>query len=279
MKIFLLLPTLAAALAAQVRPDTVVASVSGIKFTAGEIEAYLRIAPPQARQNYQRDPQGYLRQLALMMRFTAMAVENKLDQQSPYKEQIEFNRMVALFNATVSHQQMQIVVSEEDRKKHYQANQPRYTQLRTKVVYIAFNASKGVTEAAAKAKAEKLHANLRAGADFAALAKQHSDDAGSASKNGDFGLMKRSDAQVPESIRTALFALKAGELSAPLRAPNGYYLFRVEQVLVQPYDEVKDPIHTEIQQARFTQWMDAQHKSLEVKIENPAYFTAKPDLR
>ena len=47
---------------------------------------------------------------------------------------------------------------------------------------------------------------------------------------------------LPDAIRTAIFALKAGEVSAPVKQPNGFYLFRAEEVSAQPLAEVQEEV-------------------------------------
>jgi len=263
-------------------PDSVVAILDGKKMTAAEIKALLAILPPQSQQNFKRDPRGFLNQLGMMRKMSEMAVQSKLDQQSPYKEQLEFNRHVLLFNAQSNETLNHTLVTAEDQKKYYAANPDQYAQVKVKVIYISFGASgsaadaqgrKVLTEAEAKTKIEKILSSLRAGADFVKLAKQHSEDADSVAKDADFGTIRRSD-KLPDEIKTAVFATKPGQVSEPVRQPNGFYLFRVEESGMRPYDEVKDEIFTQIQQARFAEWMDKMRKSVDVKIENEAFFAA-----
>jgi hypothetical protein len=61
---------------------------------------------------------------------------------------------------------------------------------------------------------------LRDGADFAELAKKNSEDKNSAASGGDFGVLRRGD-RIPEEIKTAVFALKPGEVSDPDPSADG----------------------------------------------------------
>ena len=88
-----------------------------------------------------------------------------------------------------------MVVEPGDIVKYYDSNKQKYTQVRVKAIYIAFNddaagssASKGkkpLNEAEAKAKADKLLAAIKGGADFVKLVKENSDDETSREKDGD----------------------------------------------------------------------------------------------
>jgi len=268
-----------------VPPDTVVAVVNGKKLTAGDVERILAGASPQVRQNFEHNRKEFLNQYALMQRLVEVAEKNGLSQKSPYKEQLEWARMQVLMQAQINDHSSHIVVQAEEQQKYYEANRDRYTQARVKVIYIPFTpapvaqndpkARKVLMEAEAKAKAESLLKQIRAGADFVKLVKEHSEDATSAAKNGDFGTIRGTD-NIPGEIKKAIFSLKPGEVSEPLRQPNGYYLFRVEEIGARPYEEVKDEIHREIRDERFREWFESVRKSLEVKFENEAYFSPAP---
>ena len=77
---------------------------------------------------------------------------------------------------------------------------------------------------------------LRGGADFAKLAEQYSEDPASKAAGGDFGVIKASS-EYPAELKSAVFALKPGEVGA-LRQPTAYYIIRVEEKGPQPVNEV-----------------------------------------
>lgn len=82
--------------------------------------------------------------------------------------------------------------------------------------------------AAAKAKAEDLAKRLRAGEDFGKLAKEFSDDTGSAAEGGDLGLFGKG-MMVPE-FEAAAFALKKDAISDPVRSPFGFHVIQVTEI-------------------------------------------------
>jgi peptidyl-prolyl cis-trans isomerase SurA len=78
---------------------------------------------------------------------------------------------------------------------------------------------------AARIKADMLRSQLRDGADFTELAKQHSRDA-TAKDGGDLGTLKRGE--LAPAVEAELLALGVGQISRPVRSPLGYHVFRLE---------------------------------------------------
>ncbi len=257
-------------------PDTVVATIEGRKLTLDEYRKYVRMLPAQAQQAFAKDPKAFLQQLAFMARLSGEAEKAKIDQKSPYKEQIESSRMQILAQAFVNEKYNSFPVNAADQQKYFDSHKDQYNQVKVKVLYVAFSATpppagssgkKALTEAEAKDKVEKLVTEARGGADFVKLVKANSDDATSVAKDGDFGVIKRTDT-IPEPVKTAVFSLKQGQISDPVRQPNGFYIFRAEEITDRPYAEVKDQIFTELKQVKFQEWMAEVRKTLNVTVEN-----------
>jgi parvulin-like peptidyl-prolyl isomerase len=258
-------------------PDTVIASFDGKKVTAEEMRKIFAVLPPQNQQGAMRDRKGFVQQYALMQKLAEMAAQDKLDEQSPAKEALAFNRMYILSNAQLTKITQDVEIPPGEYVRFYEANKDRYRQVQLKVIYISFSntavpGKKVATEAEAKAKAEKLVAELRAGADFVKLVKLHSEDDLTAKKDGDFGDPVNRTDNLPDAIRSAVFALKQGEISQPVRQPNGYYIFRAEEVAARPLESVKAEIDAQLRDQRSRQTVESLLKSLNIKFENEAFF-------
>ena len=269
--------------AASVPPETVVAVVNGKKVTAGEVQKMVAGVPAQAQQAYLRDPKQFMTEYAWYMYLQSLAEKNKLQEQSPYKEILEFHRMLTLVQAQWNHARNEAVILPEDQKKYYESNKAKFQETRAKLIYIPFSSvpaagdKKVLSEADAKAKAESIVKQARSGADFVKLVKEHSQDPGSAAQNGDMGVGIRSTTtQIPETMRGAILALKPGEISEPLRHENGYYVFRAESSGVLPFDQVKDDIYKELKDVAFQKWQEKTKAEASIQFQNEKFFEAKP---
>ena len=109
------------------------------------------------------------------------------------------------------------------------AQRPTSVQ-QTRVRHILLKTNELVSENEARNRLRTLKERLENKADFAELARVHSEDA-SASKGGDLGWILPGDT-VPEFER-AMNALKLGEISEPVRSPFGWHLIQVLERGVQ----------------------------------------------
>lgn len=81
-------------------------------------------------------------------------------------------------------------------------------------------------KAKARERINKIRKEALSGADFAALAKEHSQDP-SAAQGGDMGFVARGE--ITPGLAGPLFALEAGKISEVLESPYGLHLLRVEE--------------------------------------------------
>jgi peptidyl-prolyl cis-trans isomerase C len=272
----------AATPAPPVSPDTVVVEVAGKKYTAREVDKLIAALPPQYQQ-IARSQTQMLSQVFLMQRLAEDAEKAGLDKQSPYKEQLEVSRMQVLSTAELSNVSNTMQISQEDQEKYYKDHPDKFKEVKVRVINIAFDPTpekaatdgkKLPTEAEAKAKIEDLAKQIQGGADFGKLARENSDDKTSGAKDGDFGVIKQ-DSSYPQPIKTAVFALKQGEVSAPIKQPNGFYLIRAEEISQTPFNSSILQILEVLRQERFQAWLKGLQAQYDVKIENPAYFAPR----
>jgi peptidyl-prolyl cis-trans isomerase D len=146
----------------------------------------------------------------------------------------------------------QISVTDADVKSYYDQNLKHYTeeeQRRARHILIKVDKDASDAErAAAKAKADKLLAEVRKNpSDFARLAKENSQDPGSAQQGGDLGFFDKD--MMVKPFAEAAYKLKEGEISDVIRTDFGYHIIQltgIKPASVKPLDAVKGEIAAEI---------------------------------
>ncbi|MFQ6133906.1 MAG: peptidylprolyl isomerase [Armatimonadota bacterium] len=191
-----------------------------------------------------------------------------------------------------------VQVTEEDLKESFKQVEARHLLIAPEAATPEL--SEQAQRAAAKQRAEKLLAQLKAGADFAKLAQEHSDDEESAKKGGKLKALKRDDVFVelmgwfPEAgaliqqsqgytrlrrdarkISDALFARAKGELTPVIETVAGFHIFKVEGIkteLPEDFEDNKKQLLDNYRRSRgFEAWADyeaALRESAEVVIED-----------
>ncbi len=121
-----------------------------------------------------------------------------------------------------------------------------------------------------KQKAEDVKKQLEDGADFAKLAKEYSQDPGSAEKGGDLGCLGKGETVPP--FEEAAFGAEEGEIVGPVKTEFGYHLLEVTDSKSQqtrPLSEVESQIRSQLaaeeQSQAFSKWLDEQKKQRNVK--------------
>jgi peptidyl-prolyl cis-trans isomerase D len=123
----------------------------------------------------------------------------------------------------------------------------RFTQAeRRRVRHILLQVADPKDDAAAKAKAESILKRAQGGEDFAKLAKEFSQDTGSAGQGGDLGFSERKVWVAP--FADAAFSMKEGEIRGPVKTQFGYHILKLEGIqptTVKTFEEGKTELEAE----------------------------------
>jgi peptidyl-prolyl cis-trans isomerase C len=166
-------------------------------------------------------------------------------------------------------------VTEEEAKKFYEENKTEFSQPETvKASHILFRVNKEDSEDVVNQKlkaAQGAEARAKKGEDFAALAKELSEEPGAKESGGDLGFFPK-DRMVPEFAEVA-FSEKVGEVSDPVRTQFGWHVIKVtdkKPAGTLPYDEVKSQLMTYLKAKKQEEAAQEVLKSLRdsAKIEN-----------
>ena len=119
-------------------------------------------------------------------------------------------------------------------------------------------------------KAEEVKQQLEDGGDFAKLAKENSQDPGSAAKGGDLGCLGKGET-VPE-FEEAAFGAEQDEIVGPIQTEFGYHIIEVTDVkskqtspLRDVESQIRSQLSTEKQTEEFGKWVEKQEKMRDVK--------------
>jgi peptidyl-prolyl cis-trans isomerase D len=142
-------------------------------------------------------------------------------------------------------------VSEELLIERYQFAEESYTSAEFRTAsHILLTVEDGISEdenQQVRNRLADIRAQIVAGEDFATLARQYSQDPGSAADGGNLGEIERGSMVRP--IETALFAMRVGEVSEPIMTAFGWHLIKLEQInggKIRSFDEVRVDIEDEI---------------------------------
>jgi peptidyl-prolyl cis-trans isomerase D len=144
-----------------------------------------------------------------------------------------------------------ISVSEEQLKAYYEDQKTktpeRFTQpeqRRVRHILLAVNDPK--EDATVKAKAEAILKRAQGGEDFAKLAKENSQDPGSAAQGGDLGFAERK--VFVAEFADAAFGMKEGEIAGPVKTQFGYHILKLDAIqpaTVKTFEQARADLETE----------------------------------
>ena len=161
----------------------------------------------------------------------------------------------------------EVTFDENELDKYHRRHLEQFEILeKIKASHILIKVDEGTDEAVReekKAFAEKLLEEVKAGKDFAELARENSDDAASAVKGGNLGYFTRGSMVKP--FEQAAFNMKPGDISEVVETTFGYHIIKVEEYtepgvrsLEESMDEVKTGLRQEkAKQLAFEKAMDA----------------------
>jgi peptidyl-prolyl cis-trans isomerase C len=231
--------------AVPVPPDKVVLTVDDTKFTAAQMDQLMSQVKagqtPAARKQFADT-------LVKMLILAEEGHRRKLDEDAAYRAQVQLQTSNILAGLTYGAITKESKPSDEELHKYYDEHKNDFEQVQARHILIRFQGSslpvkpgqKDLTDAEALTKAQDIRKKLVAGGDFAAIAKEESDDSGSGAAGGELGLFRHG--QMVPSFETAAFALKEGEISDPVKSQFGYHIIQVEAHKSKTFEEAKPEI-------------------------------------
>lgn len=217
---------------APVASPTAVARLGALALEADELEALLATLPADSREQLREDRpaleawiRGRLAEKALLQQAEAQGWEDRPEIRRMTRAATE-QVLLRTYLEAVS-QVPEGYPSDAELQTAYDAGKANWTtppMLRVAQIFLAVGSER--SEEQVRKQAQDLARRARAeGADFAALARQYSEDRGSAEQGGDSGLQPLQ--QYLPAMRQVLLGLKPGAVSDPVRSQDGYHVLRV----------------------------------------------------
>ena len=167
----------------------------------------------------------------------ALFAQNAIDYTVPEKRRLRFVLIeVAALKASFT-------PSDADVQAYYGYNTDRYTEPVTLRASHILLRTEGQDPAEVQTRAEEIVAEARGGGDFAALARQYSEDDSTKELGGDLGSI--SPGQMVPEFEGAAYALEQGEISDPVSSLFGVHIIKATEKTggaTQPLNEVRESI-------------------------------------
>ena len=157
----------------------------------------------------------------------------------------------------------EVEVSDEALQNAYRDEIANLAEQR-QAAHILIEPSDSLSDEQAKAKIQEIEKRLQQGEDFAALAKEFSNDPGSAGSGGDLGYA--GPGVYDPAFEEALYALEKGQVSAPVRSEFGWHLIKllgVQAPEVPTLDSLKDKLLRDLKARQVEQRFVEVSKQLE----------------
>jgi len=250
-------------------------TVGDQKITAKEFDQMIEALP----QQYRSQARGAMKrqmaeQIARMKMLAAEARKRGLDKEAVTQAKIRFQEDNLLAAATYEDMVQKMKIEDAALQGYYNEHKNDYENVTARHILIKFKGSPvpqregkpELTEEQALAKAQEVKKQLAGGADFAAIAKAESDDAGSGVNGGELGTFSHGQ-MVPE-FEAAAFKLPVGQVSDPIKTQFGYHLIRVDKRETKPLDQVRTEISDKMKPEAAKKAVEDLRKTSQVTLDD-----------
>jgi peptidyl-prolyl cis-trans isomerase C len=250
-------------------PDPVIARVNGVDIKESDLAlaeedvgAEMQAASPEAKR------EQLIAYLSDVIMVTQAAEKKKLGDNPEFKRRLAFLRNKLLMGFELQEETKAAVTDDALRQTYNDALKSAGGQEEVHARHILVESED---------EARTILGELKAGADFAALAKEKSKDPG-ASAGGDLGYFTK-DQMVPEFAEVA-FKMYPGQLSNPVKTQFGWHIIKLEDKRAkQPpeFDQVKDQIEAFLARKAQSEFIGQLRQTAKIeRLDKPASQAAQP---
>ena len=261
--------------------DKVIIQVNGEPITEKEFDIFAKQMPEEMQRQF-ASVQGKQALAEELVRYKI------LEQQSRKSGVAEDPDLKAILNvdrmSVAARMQMQKLVpqpTDAEMRAWYNKHREMFDSVELAHILVAYqggqapprNGGKPPSREEAMKKAFAIEQELKNGAPFPALARDVSDDTGSAQQGGMIGPVTHG--MLPPELEPKVFALKTGEVSEPMPSRFGIHIFKAGPHSARPFDEVKQFIARQIQQEQAQTRVEDLRKTAKVVFDPKAFPDSK----
>lgn len=228
--------------------DTVLLSNSRVAVTRADFEVELERVPVENRFEFLARMDRIVKLLEEILMIKTLAAEARelgLDKLPQTRIKLDKAQERVLASERAAHLEVEAKLPDFElrAKETYKLNPEKYTDKPVAHAYHILIALKDRSKEEALKLAQDVQAQALKGLDFGELAVKYSDDTGSSEKKGDLGDFTPDKMVKPFS--DAVFAMKKGEISAPVESKFGYHVIKlidIKPAVLRDYATVRKQI-------------------------------------
>jgi parvulin-like peptidyl-prolyl isomerase len=261
----------------------VVMQVGTESLTAAEFDSLIESLPEQVKAQAKGPMKRQMAEQIVRVKLLAQQARKKgLDKEKNLQAQIQFQTENLLARAAFNEINKGLTIEEPALRKYYDEHKNEYERVTARHILVKFKGSPvpqregkpELTEEQALARAQELRAKLLAGGDFAAIAKEESDDTGSGQNGGELGTFSRG--QMVGEFDKAAFSLPVGQVSEPTKTQFGYHLILVDKRESRSFEDVRTEIEDRLKPEAAGAAVEKLRKEASVTLDEAYFGPASP---
>jgi peptidyl-prolyl cis-trans isomerase C len=263
-------------------PNRVVATIEGKPLTAKQAVDLLKPLSPEDRKRFESNLPALVQQAYMREQLAQEGAKLSLDQQSPWKEQIENARTGILAQAYLNRMTTGGGgTATADPKQFYDTHPEDFDQVKLSGIFVSFappgtpasKAPNARSEEQARDKANDLEKKLKTGAEFSAIARTDSEHH-SSTQGGSLGTYALGDAQIPADLKAAILKLQPGQVSDPVRVPGALLIVKLDSRNKLSFDQAKPSIEQKMQTEKSQAILKQEFEKYKVQVQDPDFFNS-----
>lgn len=246
--------------------NKVLATVDGRNITEQDAYNFLNQLSPQVAIQY-RTPEGIknlVKELINQELFYLQAIEEELDREEEFIEQLEKIKKQVLIQYAVEKLFSGIEVEDEEINNYYMSNQESF------IIPERVRASHILVDS--EDEANEILNQLNSGMAFEEAARKYS-KCPSKENSGDLGEFTRG--QMVQEFEDAAFSMDEGQISEPIKTQFGYHIIKLvsrKEAAISPLEEVKEQIQNHLIDLKQREKFDEATHELKEKYEVKIYL-------